>query len=51
MEAIIPIDISMPTIRVEGVDRDQNDAHLRLILDQSEEKREQAQIHITTYQE
>jgi len=25
-EAIIPVDINMPTLCVEGVDRDQNDA-------------------------
>jgi len=25
-EAIIPVNVSMPTLHVEGVDRDQNDA-------------------------
>jgi len=45
MEVIILVDISMPILRVEGVDRDQNDAQLFLILNQSEEKRQQAQIH------
>ena len=43
-EVIIPVDISMPTLRVNGVDRDQNGAQLRLVLDQSDEKRQQAQI-------
>ena len=47
----IPINISMPTFQVEGVDRDQNDAQLCLILDQSEEKRQQAQIRIIIYQQ
>jgi len=42
-KAIISIDISMPTLRVEGVDsegvdQDQNDARLRMTLDQSKEK-------------
>jgi len=47
-EMIISVDIRLLTLRVEGVDRDQNDAQLCLILDQSEEKR--AQIRITAYQ-
>ena len=50
-ETIIPVDISMLTLLVEGVDRDQNDAQLRLILDQSEEKRQQAQIRIIIYEQ
>jgi len=48
-ETIIPVDISVLTLHVEGVDRDQNVAQLFLILDQSEEK--QAQICITTNQQ
>ena len=50
-KAIIPIDFSMSTLFVEGVDQDKNDVQLCLILDQSEEKRQQAQIHIATYQQ
>jgi len=48
-EAIIPIDINMPTLRVEGVAQDQNDALLRLMLDHSEERRLQVQIRIVAY--
>ena len=40
-EVIIPVDISMLTLHVKRVDRDQNAAQLRLLLDQSEEKRQQ----------
>jgi len=50
MKVIILVDINMPTIHVEGVDRDQNDAQLRLILNHSEEKWQQAQIRIISYQ-
>ena len=37
-EAIIPVDISMPTFRIEGVVLDHNDTLLRLMLAHSEEK-------------
>jgi len=50
-EAIIPIDISMLTFWVEGVAPDQNDTLLLLMLDHSEEKRQQVQIHIAAYQQ
>jgi len=50
-EAIIPVDVSMPTFRTEGVEWDQNAAQLRLAQDQSEERRQQAQICTTTYQQ
>jgi len=36
-EVIIPVDVSMPTLRV-GVVQDQNDALLHLMLDHSEER-------------
>jgi len=49
-KAIIPINISMPTFLV-GVVLNQNDTLLRLMLDHSEEKRQQAQIRIVTYQQ
>ena len=48
-EAIITVDISRQTLCVKGVDRDQNDAQPSLILDQSEEKQQQAQIRIAAY--
>jgi len=48
-KTIILVDISMPTLWVEGVVLDQNDTLLCLMLDHSEERRQQAQIHITAY--
>jgi len=50
MEAIIPVDINMPMLRV-GVVLDQKDILLRLMLDHLEERRQHAQIRITTYQQ
>jgi len=38
IEAIILVDICMPTLRVEGVIPDQNDTQLHLMLDHSEER-------------
>jgi len=38
-EAIIPIDVSMLTLRVEGVLQDQNDNLLHLMMDHLEERR------------
>ena len=49
-EVIIPVDICMPTLRV-GVIPDQNNTLPRLMLDHSEERHQQAQIRITTYQQ
>ena len=49
-DAIIPFDISAPTLRVEGVVQDQNDTLLHLILHHSEERQQQAQIRIMAYQ-
>jgi len=37
-EAIIPVNISMPTLCMEEVGQDKNDVQLCLILDQSKEK-------------
>jgi len=50
-EVIIPVDISMPTLWVKGVVPDYDDALLRLMLDHSEERLQQAQIHIMAYQQ
>ena len=50
IEAIIPVNISMPTLQV-GVVHDQNDALLHLMLDHSEEIRQLAQIRIVAYQQ
>jgi len=37
-KAITPVDISMPTLRVERVVQEQNNAQLHLMLDHSEER-------------
>jgi len=47
----IPVDASMLTHQTEGVKWDQNDIQLRLAQDQSEERRQQAQIPIAAYQQ
>jgi len=44
MEAIIPVDINMPTFRVEGVVQNQ-------MIPYSEERRQPVQIHIAAYQQ
>ena len=49
-EAFIPVDISMPTLRI-GVVPDQNNTLLHLIMGHSEERRQQAQIRIAAYQQ
>jgi len=49
-EAIIPVDINRPTLRVEGVVPNQDDTLLRLMLDHSEERRQHTQIRIAAYQ-
>ena len=51
IEVFVLVSISMPTLRVERVDSDQNNAQLCLTLDQSEEKRQQMQICIAAYQQ
>ena len=50
-EDIIPVEIDMLTLQVEKVVPDQNGTLLRLMLDHSEERRQQAQIRIATYQQ
>jgi len=51
MEAIIPVDINMPMLQVEGVVQDQNDVVLCLMLDHSDERHQQARIRIVIYQQ
>jgi len=51
MEAIIPVNVYMPTLRTEGINWDQIVAQLRLAQDQSEERQRQAQIRIAAYQQ
>nr|GEV93956.1 reverse transcriptase domain-containing protein [Tanacetum cinerariifolium] len=45
MEAIIPAEIGMPTLRTAKIDMVQNDEALEINLDLLEERREQATIH------
>jgi len=40
MKVIIPLDISMLTLQVKGVDQDQNDSLLHLMLDHSKERQQ-----------
>jgi len=47
---VIPLDISMSTLQVEGVVQDKN-ALLNLTLNHSEKRRQQAQICIEAYQQ
>ena len=49
--AIISVDISMPTLRVEEVVQDQNNFLLYLMLDHSEKRRQHTQIYIAAYQQ
>nr|GEW33965.1 RNA-directed DNA polymerase, eukaryota, reverse transcriptase zinc-binding domain protein [Tanacetum cinerariifolium] len=45
MEAVIPAEIGMPTLRTKEIDMVQNDEALEINLDLLEERREQAAIH------
>ena len=49
-EAIIPVDICMPTLRTEEIEEDQNADQIWLVQDHSKERRRQAMIRITAYQ-
>ena len=51
MEAVIPVDICMPTLHTTEIDQNQNTIQLGLALDQSEDERREVQIHITAYQQ
>ena len=51
MEAIIPVNIYMPTLHTNGIEWDQNVGQLCLAQDQSEERRQQAPIRIVAYQQ
>jgi len=50
-EVVIPVDICMPTLRLGEIDRDQNAIQLCLTQDQSDERRQEAQIRIAAYQQ
>jgi len=49
MEVIIPVDICMPTLHTIKIDQSQNVIQLDLAKDQSEKRRQEAQIRIVTY--
>ncbi|XP_028054340.1 uncharacterized protein LOC114258571 [Camellia sinensis] len=51
MEAVIPLEIGMPTIRSESFQPDLNSETVALELDLAEERRERALIHIAAYQQ
>lgn len=51
MEAVIPLEIGMPTIRSESFQPDLNEEAVALELDLAEERRERALIHIAAYQQ
>ncbi|CAL5335299.1 unnamed protein product [Camellia sinensis] len=51
MEAVIPLEIGMPTIRSESFQPDLNSEAVALELDLAEERRERALIHIAAYQQ
>ncbi|XP_050233229.1 uncharacterized protein LOC126681722 [Mercurialis annua] len=50
-EAIVPVEIGMPTIRVQYFDEQQNEENTKLCLDLLEERREQALMHIEAYKQ
>lgn len=49
MEAVIPLEVGLPTLRTELVLNGSNDAVIRNDLDLAEEKREQAAIRTASY--
>ena len=51
MEAVIPMEIGMPTIHYESFQPDLNIVAVALELDLAEERRKQALTHIATYQQ
>ncbi|XP_050214359.1 uncharacterized protein LOC126665568 [Mercurialis annua] len=50
-EAMVPVEIGMPTIIVQYFDEQQNEENTRLCLDLLEERREQALLHIEAYKQ
>ena len=51
-EAVVPAEVFVPSLRTNfAASIDQNSTNLRLSLDLTEEKRQQAQIRIATYQQ
>ena len=50
MEAVIPLEVGLPTIRSENFDPDLNGEAIALELNLAEERREKALVHIASYQ-
>ncbi|XP_077232477.1 uncharacterized protein LOC143869805 [Tasmannia lanceolata] len=51
VEAIIPVEIAIPSLRVEGYNERLNDELMRSSLDLVEETREKARIRVAAYQQ
>ncbi|KAL5539602.1 hypothetical protein UlMin_044178 [Ulmus minor] len=51
VEAVIPIEISLPTFRVDNFDEENNDVLLALATDSLEEKRESSQVRAAALQQ
>ena len=49
-EAIIPLEVGLPTIRTEAYDTNHNEEVLALDLDLADERRENALIQMADYQ-
>ena len=49
MEAVIPLDVGLPTIRSENFDPNLNVKAIALELALAEERRERALVHIASY--
>uniref|UniRef100_A0A2N9EL27 Integrase catalytic domain-containing protein n=1 Tax=Fagus sylvatica TaxID=28930 RepID=A0A2N9EL27_FAGSY len=50
VEAVIPLEVGLPTIRMEYYDPTSNETSLATELDLAEERRESALIHLAAYQ-
>ena len=50
MEAVIPLEIGLPTLRSELFDQGQNDMSLSKELDLAKERREAAAVRLASYQ-
>ena len=49
MEAVIPLEVGMPTLRSESFEPELNAEAMALELDLVEERREKALIHVAAY--
>ena len=51
MEAVIPLEVGLPTLTLELCDQRRNDSNVARELDFAEEQREATAIHLTAYQQ